>query len=142
MIKTILRAFKVYHCFWVSMILLTCLSFLKSSKALDIQLHDTYYVISLSTIGIITAILSGFFGLTYWLLRNKNYLLIPAVLHCFVTLLCFLFLILSVYFQKIPTSTGDQLNYIRFLTYFSISFIFAQILFAGNILYTLIKSIL
>lgn len=49
------------------------LGFLAGDTVLDIQLHDTYYVIGYKNLTLFCSLILAFFGLFYWLILRNNF---------------------------------------------------------------------
>lgn len=68
--------FRLYHFFWgITLLFLIAVLLSDGESALDIQLTDTYFVISYRYIYVFMALVFAVLGLVFWLLdktRNKN----------------------------------------------------------------------
>jgi heme/copper-type cytochrome/quinol oxidase subunit 1 len=119
-------------------------------RTLDINLHDTYFVIEYLHIGILYFIIYGLFSLVYFLIRrHKNYVL--GLLHLIFGTPLFLHFILTDFFftdnsprryyangdtgTAFDTVFADSIYVLVFL------FILGQLLFLTNVIISIINSI-
>jgi len=58
--------------FWIAMLPVFVLGYLFSVRSIDIQIHDTYLVVSLASLGLFLAIYLLISGMLYYLFRNKR----------------------------------------------------------------------
>ncbi len=86
----ILKKLKVYHYFWLTSAIIFIIGFWRQNSpdnVLDINVHDTYYVIANSHVSILLALCYLLLGSGYWLvqkvLKRKliNYL---TLIHCVI----------------------------------------------------------
>ena len=86
----ILKKLKVYHYFWITSAIILIIGFWRqnsSDTSLDLNFHDTYYVITNSDISILLSVCYSLLGIGYWLvqkvLKRKliNYL---TLIHCII----------------------------------------------------------
>jgi hypothetical protein len=82
--KTVI--FRPYFWLWISIPLVLGLGFACGECAIDIPLHDYYFIIELRALGVWAAILLGVLGLFYWLLRRKGLARWMTVVHVALTL--------------------------------------------------------
>ncbi len=91
---------KPYKSFWISVPIIIILSVIGHENLLDIQLHDTYFVISALYIGLTLSILSGTIGIIYYVARHLKLINWITVLHVSVTLLAFTVMMIDVVLMK------------------------------------------
>ena len=97
---------KPYKTIWYSIFFLFGLSIIGWDNTIDIQLHDTYFVIASIHIGVLFSIYLGIIGIIYWLIRKKTLVDWMTVIHVVITILTFaLIIITGLIFQK--TIEGD-----------------------------------
>ena len=106
---------KPYIYFWITaiFILLVGLVNYKSDDAININIHDTYFIISTTHLTIAISILFFIIGLIYWILGKTTLKLYPRLtqIHTFVSIGSFVaFTMGMLYFSKIKIETL-QLNY-------------------------------
>ena len=125
-----------YLYFWIMIPVYCFMLIFFGNHSMDIQLHDTYYVISMTHVWLFLIWTFSLFGLVYWSVRKlKTYNWITAI-HVLATL-SMVFLLFSV----------DRIAYFRQDHFYSITMIFglifslAQILFVLNILFSLLRRI-
>lgn len=127
-----------YQIFWVIIPAFLVLSRLGRHAAIDIQMHDTYYVVSPFHIGQLLSFKFFIFGLTYWLLRKTQLLNVLTRTHILLTILCTITLLLYLYFRKLLNYNFDAYSISKsFVSITLLVYIFAQILFIGNIIFSL-----
>jgi cytochrome c oxidase subunit 1 len=130
--------------------ILLLLSIIDIDGVIDIQLHDTYYVIALSHIILLVSIFAGFIGFIYWLLRHKT--MIPWItwshfIGTFLSIFVFIFgnyylntLPKERYIEQVYEIKRKTINNIEEAIILSIFVLVAfQILFLINIVFSLIK---
>lgn len=70
-----LNEVKIYHCFWIVSILIVIIGLIKNLSSdddvLDINIHDTYYVISNLDLTLFLSILYFLNGFGYWIVQKK-----------------------------------------------------------------------
>lgn len=142
--------YKPYFYFWLTAILMLVKSYISNLKygdaVLDINVHDTYYVISQLNIAIILSLFYFILGLIYWVIIFKKIPLINSLtkFHTIITV-C----IIPLYYigSKIVNMSNqsnfplfdDSYRINNYITVLAILFIIAQILFILNIFQGLIK---
>ena len=63
---------KIYLVFWSLIPLILLFSYKDPDSTIDINIHDTYLIIGLFQLGILTSIFLGIIGFTYWILDKLN----------------------------------------------------------------------
>lgn len=63
---------KPHLIFWLSIPLIMLSGFVSSTENLDINIHDTYYVFSLTDLNILISILFAIIGLGYWIMLKAK----------------------------------------------------------------------
>lgn len=90
-----------------------------ADKEVDIQLHDTYFVLAVWHVGIILGLLLACLGLVYWLLRNRPLTHWMCIAHSWVTSLGSSILLFAVLIQSVlakdPQPVFNALTYIFIL---------------------------
>lgn len=86
---------KPYKVIWLSIPILLILSLIDIGSALDIQMHDTYFVITSFHLGILLSIILALIGFLYWLVKEKRLINWMTFIHVIVTLLTFLIIVLA-----------------------------------------------
>lgn len=136
--------------FWLLTALLLLFSIIDIDGVIDIQIHDTYYVIALSHITLLVSIFTGFIGFIYWLLRHKT--MIPWITwtHFIVTFLSIFVFIFEIYYlnaipkekyieqvYELNRKTTNNVEDVIILSIFVLVVI--QILFLINIVFSFLK---
>ncbi len=110
---------------------------------LDIQLHDTYFVISSESIGVFFGLLLAGSGVIYWLLRNKRLIKWMTTIHVLSLLFIsvFMFLILFAYDQFNLRADRETFFFISKLSALLILILcLSKFIFAINIGYYLLRN--
>ena len=123
---------------WSVLPLLLGLSILGFNKTIDLQFHDTYFVISWLHIGALLSITFSILGLVYWWFRNTQLIQWMTIVHVITTLifalLFFALLVFSKYFMLRSILVASKVAYI---VVFSLGlFILGQIAFVFNIVFS------
>ena len=93
---------KPYKAIWYSILFLFGLSIIGWNNTIDIQLHDTYFVIASIHMGVLFSIYLGVIGIIYWLIRKKKLVDWMTVIHVVITISTFAIIIITgLIFQKI-----------------------------------------
>lgn len=78
---------KPYKLIWLVIPIILGLSTIGSNGSIDIQMHDTYFVISSFHIGILFSIILGIIGFIYWLVKGKKLVNWMTAIHLLTTIL-------------------------------------------------------
>jgi heme/copper-type cytochrome/quinol oxidase subunit 1 len=138
---------KSYYWFLVTSILFFVFSFFQSGKnILDINVHDTYYVIANVHLYVLLAVIVFFFFAVYWSLDKGKVKLIAILskLHIYGTLVSIvgLFFPYSFIFKPSNFPLYDDLQNVNLCISISgLLFLLFQLLFIINIFATVIKCI-
>lgn len=84
---------KPYKLIWFSILLTLSLLLFKPNTGLDIQMHDTFFVISSFHIGSMLSIILGIIGAFYWLMRDKVLINWMTIFHVATTIITLLFIL-------------------------------------------------
>lgn len=132
-----------YQLFWGSIPLIWLATLLLPAEAIDIQFHDTYWVIAYYHLVIPITILLGDIGLLYWLFRKKGLIQWMTIFHVLITILPILVLFIAYGFPREDEIgeyiEGDTISRNLFYLSLLLVFIFGQILFVLNLLIALFK---
>ena len=140
--------FKIYHFLLFAILFVLVYTFRFSNSAFDIQMHDTYFVIACSHLGIAVSLILGFIALVYHFFDKKNIELNKwlTVIHVFVTLLFFYFLLTELFKPRSYHYVEPQRETIKFiqglgrhLLEFILILSFAQIVFFINLVIGVLK---
>ena len=134
---------KPYQLFFIAIGLIWLGTILIPAEAIDIQLHDTYFVIAYYHLALLITILLSGFGLGYWLFSKKPLIRWMTIFHTIITII----LIVTCFFWYGFPTNENAANYIegdtlsRSISYFILSLLFllGQILFVLNLLIALFK---
>lgn len=63
---------KPHQIFFSEIPIVLLIGYIKKDAALDINVHDTYYVIAYSHLAILISILFGIIGFGYWIIIKAN----------------------------------------------------------------------
>ncbi|MBB4801978.1 heme/copper-type cytochrome/quinol oxidase subunit 1 [Flavobacterium nitrogenifigens] len=89
----IFQKVKVYHLFWITALIILLIGICISEDTLDVNIHDTYFVIRYFEISIVLFTLYFLMGLGYWIVQKifKKQLIHPlTVIHSFILIGSFL----------------------------------------------------
>ena len=151
-----MNKWKAYHIFWIfgllSLIVSSFEYFLFEDSILDINVHDTYYVIAHFDISILRTIIFLILGTIYYFFKYINFKLIPSLTKIHVVITCFSWV--AYYFRDIVVrllkskinSTSplfDDLSSLNFyISLLILIVVVAQFLFILNILFSTIRHFL
>ncbi|APZ47689.1 hypothetical protein BW723_15930 [Polaribacter reichenbachii] len=113
-----------------------------ANGGMDINIHDTYYVISNYHFATLISILFGIIGLIYWIVKKVNGNLSKRLNLIHVTLTfggIFLILILNEFFRKSIMEYDFNENLTMVIYLISAIVIFGQIIFPINIIRGIIR---
>lgn len=98
---------KPHFVLWTLIPVILLIGFLKPDKALDINIHDTYFVIAIMHLALLISIIFGILGFGYWVVIRLNRRLVNwlTVIHLIITVIGFCLIILIPYF--LPTASQD-----------------------------------
>ena len=141
---------KHFHYFWVTAIIILSLgiiSLFDEESVIDINVHDTYFVIHHSHLAFFLSFFYGLFGLIYWSHYSSNVELVSRLttIHTVVTIgsipVYFLGLkVFELYRQDGDFPLFDDLsNENLFITIIFLLVLLAQVLFLINIILSLVK---
>lgn len=133
---------KPHLLFFGSIPLLWLITIVLPLKVIDIQWHDTYFVILFYHLAIPVSIILGGIGLLYWLFSEKRMIKWMTVFHTLTTILPILaFFIINGFLNEEEADyiAADMIS--RSKPYFIVLllFLFGQILFVLNLLIALFK---
>ena len=87
-----------YKIIWWSIPIISGISIIRWNYSIDIQMHDTYFVINSFHAGILFAIVLFIIGGIYWLVKSKKLIDSLTIVH--ITITIFLFLSIVIFFAK------------------------------------------
>ncbi len=113
---------KTFLLFWITgiLILMLGIKYYDDDSTLDINVHDTYYVIQSSVVNIFFVCLMGLSGLLYWSYSKFKITLHKGLIqiHTIITILCTLFILLIpeilIYF---PDGLYSEINILLFICF-------------------------
>lgn len=131
-----------YKAIWYSILVLFGLSIIGWDNTIDIQLHDTYFVIASIHIGVLFSIYLGGIGVIYWLLRKKKLIDWMTVIHVVITISTFaLIIITGLIFQKIIEGDFETFRTVNQILFVIILIaLLSQLIFITNLTYGLISN--
>lgn len=146
---------KAYHFFWAFALLSLIMSifeyFLSGDSSIDINVHDTYFVIVHYHMSILNAIVFLVFGGVYYFFERINFELIPSLTKIHVGITCFsLFVyyfggtivnLLQSNHSDFPL-LDDLSNYNIYISLLILIVVVAQLLFILNILFSTLRHFL
>ncbi|WP_264553655.1 hypothetical protein [Flavobacterium sp. N2038] len=144
---------KPYILFLAVIIIVLSFGFYKGSEDIDINIHDTYIIISYKHLAILLSLIYGLFALLYFGLSKMKFTLFSwmTIFHVSVSIIG-LFVIFGLSKLIRESEPGDMTSFLNNINFnekigygmgFSIVLIIgAQILFLINVTYALIKKII
>ena len=130
-----------YKIFWWATPLIFLSIALGPDSIFDLQLHDTYYVVSSFHFAIVCSLLFGFFGAIYWLFRERKLIHFLSILHAFTSVISFMGLtVTGVYSHHFNDGSLETFTLVQ-KVYSGFIFLFfgIQIPFVFNIIIGLIR---
>ncbi len=132
---------KPYKAIWYSILFLFGLSIIGWNNTIDIQLHDTYFVIASIHIGVLFSIYLGVIGLIYWLIRKKKLVDWMTVIHVVITISTFALIITGLIFQKIIEGDFETFRTVNQILFVVILIaLLSQLIFITNLTFGLIRN--
>lgn len=103
--------------FWILIPITLLIGFLKPDKTLDINIHDTYFVIGLISLAVIISIIFGILGLGYWVIIKLNGRLVNwlTIIHLIITIIGFFSIIIIFFSLPSIEQDGFSSNFENFL---------------------------
>ncbi len=141
---------KPYFYFWLTAvtIFVFTLLFYKPDDILDINIHDTYYIITYRHFGIFFSFLFILIGFIYFLLKKVELFKFLTNFHLYISIGSFIFSIIGqVYFKTFSNNSNfplfdDLSNYITFFSIILLLFVLAQFIFLFNLIISITKFII
>jgi cytochrome c oxidase subunit 1 len=130
------------HIIFLVFAVITFILGFNANGGIDINIHDTYYVISNYHFATLISILFGIIGLIYWIVKKVNGNLSKRLNLVHVTLTfggIFLILILNEFFRKSIMEYDFNENLTMVIYLISAIVIFGQIIFPINIISGIIR---
>tara|TARA_R110002051_G_scaffold91370_2_gene160703 strand:- start:23409 stop:23840 length:432 start_codon:yes stop_codon:yes gene_type:complete len=88
---------KPHFVFWILIPVLLLIGYIDSNETIAINIHDTYFVITMLNLGALLSIMCGIIGLGYWVIIKLNRRLVNwlTIIHLIITVisLCLILLI-------------------------------------------------
>jgi len=135
---------KPYKVIWRSIPFLIGLSLIGWNKTIDIQMHDTYFVIALFHVGIFFSIILTVLGSLYWLVRNKQLINWITIVHVIITIASFFMLLIGPIFNKgflWQLTTITSFNHSQYLLILILIWLIAQLFFFLNLIFSFIRNL-
>ena len=138
---------KPYLIFWLSIPLIILIGFISGDEPLDINVHDTYFVIYHIHLAILISIIFGIIGFGYWITQKANRKLSKwlNLIHVMLTIggLLLIWILFQFYRQPEPETLlsdfdyNEKLNISILIT--ALIVIFGQIVYPINIISGIIR---
>ncbi|MDF1697574.1 MAG: hypothetical protein P1U56_17145 [Saprospiraceae bacterium] len=130
-----------YKIIWTTIPVLLLISFLSSNSTIDIQLHDTYIVLTPFDLAICCGLLLGVIGLLYWLTRNRKKVDWVTAIHCFLSITSSLSIVgTAIYFAHFAALNVENFSLMnRIIIVLFLLLIFSQIVLIINLIISLLR---
>lgn len=131
-----------YKAIWYSVLFLIGVSIIGWNNTIDIQLHDTYFVIASIHIGVLFSIYLGVIGIIYWLIRKKKLFDWMTLIHVVITISTFaLIIITGLIFQKVIEGDFETFRTVNQILFVVILIaLLSQLVFLTNLIFGLIRN--
>jgi len=124
---------KPYHTLWYSIPIILLLAAFGFTHSFDLQLHDTYFVMSTFHLGIAGSIILAITGLLYWFVKSKVLINWMISVHVVVTIGTIVFL-LFIGYNKTLLNFTSQVGVIVIAL-----FLVSQLIFIINLAVSLLR---
>jgi len=130
-----------YKALWSAALPVFIIGFLLKNRTRDIQLHDTYLVIDLCTVGILMSLYLLLIGLLYFLFRNKRLDVNLTFVHLLsiVLILAIWFGSSRIYPDPSPNNLESFLRNVNFVVLSTMIFVGVQLLFLVNLVFSFFR---
>lgn len=123
----------------IPLILITLIFF--TNNAFDLQLHDTYIVVSWFYIAILFSMMSALIGFIYWIMRKYKMLRILTLAHTFLSIVSIIGVLITIIIQQnISIGQFKEFSFLNTIsTNLILLFILTQLVFIFNIAIGLLR---
>lgn len=133
--------------FWILIPVLLLIGYIDSNETIAINIHDTYFVITMPNLGALLSIVCGIIGLGYWIIfiLKKKLINLLTILHGIVTIIGFLTILLIPLLSPELNQNDPSLNLEHYfdtqvITTLSVLVVISiQLLYPINIIAALVK---
>jgi len=133
-----------HQLFWGSTFLIWLAVLLIPTEAIDLQIHDTYFVIAYYHWAMLFTIVLGGIGFLYWFFRKKSMIRWMTIFHVLITIIPIVGLFIWYGFPEAGNIgsyiQGDRISRIIGFWITFLLFLLGQIFFIINLLRALFKS--
>ncbi|MGB5480880.1 MAG: hypothetical protein WBM91_07370 [Eudoraea sp.] len=133
---------KPYLIFLLAIPVIMLIGILSGDAVLDINVHDTYYLIAWNQLTLMSSIIFGIIGIGYWIMQKGNRKLSKSLnwIHIGLTFGGILILLILNQLYRIEIMNLEyNINLTLIITLIVLLMIVGQIIFPINIIYGLIK---
>jgi len=106
-----LQKVKVYHLFWITALIILVIGISNPESTLDINIHDTYFIIAHFHVAVVFSLLFFLMGLGYWLVQKvlkKQLVKSLTLIHSLIVIGGFVFYwLLMLYIRLFPEDKHD-----------------------------------
>ncbi|MCP3927934.1 MAG: hypothetical protein GY705_02400 [Bacteroidetes bacterium] len=100
-----------YKIIWWAIPIVLGISLIKKNFAIDIQMHDTYFIIDSTHAGILLSIFLIILGVIYWLTKNLKLINWMTIFHVLVSILIILSILFFLMNPNIVSENHDIKNF-------------------------------
>lgn len=145
MLKMIFQKIKIYHLFWIVALLILIST--DPEETLDINIHDTYFVISHLYAAVILFLIYFSMGLGYWLIQRvfkKELIKSLTIIHSSLFLGSFIVFWITIFSVRFFANSFPQYEYYSIINIvltiiFLVTFFIASPIYITNLLLALIR---
>jgi heme/copper-type cytochrome/quinol oxidase subunit 1 len=140
---------KTHHYFWITAVFILLIgvsSFFDENDVIDINVHDTYFVIRNSHLATLLFVIYGIIGLVYWFFYKKEIILIRNLtsVHTIITSVSIYIYEIGMIYYSLKTETNfplfdDFSSQNSFTLIIVMLVLLTQLLFITNIILSTIK---
>lgn len=127
---------------WLTIPVIIALSMTGFNSTIDIQLHDTYFVVASIHFGIFLSIILGIIGFIYWLIRNKILVNWMTAIHVFTTISAFVLVVATeLIFKDVIQGDVEAFRTVNLIVFAVMIIAFlSQFIFITNLVFSLMRN--
>jgi len=127
-----------YIFLWAIIPFLIGVGLIRQNTAIDIQMHDTYFVVAIWHVGLISSLFLGLIGGIYWLFSDWEWVNWMTILHTGITVFFSLFILLLMIKPNVFFEFGLQKQ--SWMLLIGLIFMVGQLLFLINLVISYLRN--